>query len=68
MKTLEREIAQFMDEVTPAGSKFVVTVIELDHMNVYGPFDSWKEAADWNNERWAGAGTVYPLFYPAQGD
>lgn len=67
MQTLDREIAQVMDDLIPGG-KFVVIETqpddELDHyLEVTGPFDSWKEAADWAQAE-GRFGAVYPLKRP----
>jgi hypothetical protein len=67
MQTLDREIAQAMDELMPNGQFVVIETqpdAEVDHyLEVTGPFNSWKEAADWAQ---AGdrLGAVYPLTPP----
>ena len=70
MRTIEDDIAKMMADMVPAGSQgFIVQVViqveeNVDHIRHYGPFDSWKAAADWNRENWANGGMVYPLFKP----
>lgn len=72
MKTIEGDIAQMMENLTPPGGRFVVIVAvfnpegtegDPEYLEVYGPFSSWKEAADWNHEHEDG-GQVYPLKAP----